>query len=140
MGTEAADCHGSLRSKCKLQQQPSYPIQNIMCALSLNYCTPESCEEQACILSSLFLPVFQIQMCILSNSLSFFPSLQFIRLFPFTQHSLNTQYSVYIMSKTQCCRNAKGHLMLAKLPSYHQRCILPHQKHTAYVHFVLIGP
>lgn len=56
-GTEEAHCHGSGHSKHEFQQQPAFPIQNIICILSLKYCTPESYEQVACIFSS-FLLVF----------------------------------------------------------------------------------
>lgn len=44
MGTEDAYCCDSSHSKQEFQQQPSFPTQNIICVLSLNYCTLESSE------------------------------------------------------------------------------------------------
>lgn len=78
--------------------------------------------------SSLFLPAFWIQMCIPPDS-----SLSGC----FSPHIIhvNTRSRQHTALNTCCCRHSKGYLVivLAKLLNYCQRCLLPDQKHIAFV-------
>lgn len=66
---------------------PSSPTHDVICALRLQDRPPESCVEQAHSLRSWLLPVFRIQKCLPSHCFSLPSFLQFIRRFPFPQHS-----------------------------------------------------
>lgn len=125
MGTEEACHHGSIHYKHKFQQQPSFPVKNIICILSLNNCTPESCEQLACILAA-------VASCFLNSDMySFQLSFYFSYLqLPgcFLSHIIhvNNHYSVHIMSNAWCWRNSKGFLVIGVGQNIH---LLPSIKH-----------